>query len=302
MPKISSGKGFISSKGMKRLIVNADDLGADEGRNAGILEAVREGVVKSVSLLANGPATAEALKAIHDGKYEEVSIGLHLNLSEGKSISADLRLLAGNDRAFPGKAAAQRLLLQENNLELEKEVFREVDAQIGLLLKAGISLSHLDGHQHLHIFPAVRKAAIGAAQKHRIPWIRIAHEPCPVSEEEQIPEDLKSEAKRFSDLSAGAFPLLAGTGIRTTDHFCGLYLKGRLSSNLLEKYLIGLPAGLTELMVHPGRVPARPGAGPFRGFSTIDREKELAALLSPSFYKAVLQNGVSLISFWEALP
>ena len=287
---------------MKRLIVNADDLGADEGRNAGILEAVRAGVVKSVSLLANGPATEEALKAIRDEKYEEVSIGVHLNLSEGKPISSDLRLLAGNDGAFPGKAAAQHLLLQKNNPELEKEVFREVDAQIGLLLKAGISLSHLDGHQHLHIFPAVRKAAIGAAKKHGIPWIRLAQEPCPVSEEEQIPEDLKSEAKRFSDLSAGAFPLLAGTGIRTTDHFCGLYLKGRLSPALLERYVVGLPEGLTELMVHPGRVWVGAAAGPFSGFSTIDREKELEALLSPLFERAVLQNRVSPISFREALP
>ena len=287
---------------MKELIINADDLGADKDRNFGILEAVRAGAVKSVSLLANGPATDEALMAIQDGKYEGVSIGVHLNLSEGKPICPDLRLLAGNDGAFLGKAAAQRLLLQENNSELEKEVFREVNAQVGLLLKAEIFLSHLDGHQHLHVFPAVRKAAIGAAKKHGIPWIRIAHEPCPVSEEEQIPEDLKSEAKRFSDLGAGAFPLLAGTGIRITDHFCGLYLKGRLSSNLLEKVLVGLPEGLTELMVHPGRVPAGTGASPFRGFSTIDREKELAALLSPSFRRAVLKNGVSLVSFREALP
>jgi predicted glycoside hydrolase/deacetylase ChbG (UPF0249 family) len=287
---------------MRKLIVNADDLGADKDRNFGILEAVRAGAVKSVSLLANGPATDEALMAIQDGKYEGVSIGVHLNLSEGKPICPDLRLLAGNDGAFLGKAAAQRLLLQENNSELEKEVFREVNAQVGLLLKAEIFLSHLDGHQHLHVFPVVRKAAIGTAKKHGIPWIRIAHEPCPVSEKEQIPEDLKSEAKRFSDLSAGALPLLAGTGIRTADRFCGLYLKGRLSSNLLEKVLVGLPEGLTELMVHPGRVPAGTGASPFRGFSTIDREKELAALLSPSFRRAVLKNGVSLVSFREALP
>jgi len=287
---------------MKKLIINADDLGADEGRNAGILEAVRAGVVKSVSLLPNGPATAEAIEAIHDGKYEGVSIGPHLNLSEGKSISGGLRLLAGDNGALPGKTAAQRLLLQEDNPELEKEVFREVEAQIGLLRKAGISLSHIDGHQHLHIFPAARKAVIGAARKHGISWIRLAHEPYPVSEEERIPEDLESEAKRFSELSAGAFPLLAGTGIRAADRFCGLYLKGRLSSDILERYLAGFPEGLTELMVHPGRIPVEAGASPFGGFSTIEREKELAALLSPSFHKAVLQNGMSLISFREALP
>ena len=36
-------------------------------------------------------------------------------------------------------------------------------------------------------------------------------------------------------------------------------------------------------------------------FSTIAREKELEALLSPSFQKAVRRNGVNLISFREAL-
>jgi len=289
---------------MKRLIVNADDLGADEGRNAGILETVRAGAVKSVSLLANGPATTGALKAIRQGEFAKVSIGVHLNLSEGKSISSGLRLLAGGEGAFPGKTAAQRLLSQENNPELEMEILREVEAQIGLLQDAGISLSHLDGHQHLHIFPAVRKAAMRAAGKHGIPWIRIAWEPSPVSEEDQISEELKTEAKRFSDLSAGALPLLVETGIRAPDHFRGLYWKGRLSSHLLEKHLAELPEGLTEFMVHPGRVRAGAGAGagPFGGFSTSDRENELAALLSPSFPKAVLQSGVSLISFREALP
>ncbi len=287
---------------MKKLIINADDLGADEGRNGGILEAVAAGAVKSVSLLANAPATDEALQAIRHGKYEGVSIGIHLNLSEGRPICRDLRLLAGNNGAFPGKAAAQRLLLQENHSDLEKEVFREVNAQIGVLLKAHIHLSHLDGHQHLHVFPAVRRAAVLAAEKHGIPRIRIPHEPIPVSDGGGIPEDLKSEAKLFSDLGGEAVRLLAGTAVRTADHFRGLYLKGRLSSDLLERYLDELSAGVTELMVHPGRVPQGSGVGPFRGFSTIDREKELDALLSPAFRRAVLRAGVSLVSFLEGLP
>ena len=41
---------------MKQLIINADDFGADEARNAGIIEAIQKGVATSASLLANGPA------------------------------------------------------------------------------------------------------------------------------------------------------------------------------------------------------------------------------------------------------
>jgi predicted glycoside hydrolase/deacetylase ChbG (UPF0249 family) len=300
--KIISGKKFIITQKMKKLIINADDLGAEEGRNSGIFEAVRAGAVKSVSLLANAPATDEALKAIRDGKFGEVSIGVHLNLSEGRPLCPDLLLLVGRDGAFQGKRSAQRLLLQENHPELEEEVFREVNAQIGVLLRAKIPLSHLDGHQHLHVFPAVRRTAIRAAEMHGIPWIRIPHESFPVSEAEHIAEDLKSEGKLFSDLGGEAGRLLAGSGIHTTAHFRGLYLKGRLSAERLEEYLRKLPEGLTELMVHPGRVRVGAAAGPFSGFSTMDREGELEALLSPSFEMAVRKNRVSLISFREALP
>ncbi|MBP1712988.1 MAG: YdjC-like protein, partial [Deltaproteobacteria bacterium] len=41
-----SGKKFIITQKMKKLIINADDLGAEEGRNSGIFEAVRAGAVK----------------------------------------------------------------------------------------------------------------------------------------------------------------------------------------------------------------------------------------------------------------
>src|SRR3977135_1076510 len=41
---------------MKRLIVNADDFGLTENVNRGILDAHREGIVTSTTLLANGMA------------------------------------------------------------------------------------------------------------------------------------------------------------------------------------------------------------------------------------------------------
>jgi len=47
---------------VKNLIVNADDLGWTDGVNRGILDAFHGGIVTSASLLANGPAFAEAAR------------------------------------------------------------------------------------------------------------------------------------------------------------------------------------------------------------------------------------------------
>ena len=57
---------------MRRLIINADDLGADEARNEGIFEAIEAGVVTSASLLPNGPALGHALERIRSGGFERV--------------------------------------------------------------------------------------------------------------------------------------------------------------------------------------------------------------------------------------
>jgi len=287
---------------MKRLIINADDLGADEARNGGILEAIRAKIVTSVSLLVNGAAVEDSLRAIRKEDFTQVSIGVHLNLSEGISVAKGLRLLTNGDGNFHGKTFTRRLLLQEGNKELEKEVSQEVDSQIALLKEAGVSVRHLDGHQHVHVFPAVRRAVISAAKKYGINWIRIPQESPPISTEGEFPEALLSEAMFFNDLAGEARSLLFEARIHTTDYFFGLYGKGRLSLPLLERYLERLSDGLTELMVHPGRVQKHQVQSPFSAFSTSDRERELTALLSPSFREALLRTGVRLIPYPEDSP
>ena len=55
--------------------------------------------------------------------------------------------------------------MRQEDRDLENEVAHEIDAQISLLKASGIPLRHLDGHQHVHVFPAVLKAMLGAALK-----------------------------------------------------------------------------------------------------------------------------------------
>ncbi|MCX5834362.1 MAG: ChbG/HpnK family deacetylase [Deltaproteobacteria bacterium] len=93
---------------MKRsLVINADDLGADEARNEGIFEAIDAGVVTSASLLANGPALEDALARMRALKNRKVSFGFHLNLSQGTPVSEGHRLLVGSDGNLAGNFAIQ---------------------------------------------------------------------------------------------------------------------------------------------------------------------------------------------------
>jgi predicted glycoside hydrolase/deacetylase ChbG (UPF0249 family) len=281
---------------MKKLIINADDLGADDFRNAGIFETIEAGVVTSVSFLANGPAREHALcrKSLFLGK--RVSVGIHLNLSEGTPLTTDLHIITGQNGYFMGKNQAHRLFAQKRDSLLEEEIYRETVAQIEVLHKADISITHIDGHQHIHIFPAVIEPVVMAAEAFGIPWIRVPHEPF-----EKYGHDAfyDSEARVYCEYAAKARSQIINSGLRTTDHFRGLYLKGRVSLPLLKHALHHLPDGLTELMVHPGRVPTGVPHGPFALFSTFDRETECMALLHREFYDILAHQGISLVPFPE---
>ncbi len=285
---------------MKQLIVNADDLGADEARNAGIFEAIEAGVVTSASLLPNGPALEDALRRIRSSP-RRVSLGVHINLSEGRPLSGPLPLLTGGDDHFLGKSRAHQRLMPSGDPKMEKEIHREIVAQSEKLLAAGVRILHLDGHQHVHIFPAVRRAMMEVAKDLQIPWVRIPEEPFSSSRVAVFSKDLAKEARTFTRLAQEVQPLLAGAGIRSTDHFRGLYLKGSFSLRNLTRIVKELPQGLTELMVHPGRPLAAGLSSPFSAFSTADRARELQDLLHPDFSRSLAEGGVFLTPFPEVI-
>ncbi len=289
---------------MKRLIVNADDLGADQARNAGIFEAIEASSVTSVSLLPNGPALDDAVQRIHALKGKCISWGVHLNLSEGAPLSPGLRALTGPGGRLLGKKPARRLLTRGGGAALLQEVRAEIEAQILCLKDRGVPISHLDGHQHVHVFPAVVSAAAAAAKAHGIPWVRIPEE---IDENGWDHSPLSAnaeEARLFSGHAAVARPLFQAMGVYTTDHFKGLFLKGRLPASDWIEFLDSIPNGLSEFMVHPGYA-ARDESieNPFARFSTIDREKELSALTDGRFLEALARTGVELTPFpesWQA--
>lgn len=282
---------------MKFLIVTADDMGADRGRNEGIAEAVLSGSVTSLSILANGPACAHALSVLQKIKNEKLSVGAHINLSEGKPLSKGLKLLTDRRGMLLKKRPAHQFLLKRT-AELEAEIAAEVEAQISFL-KDHVDISHLDGHQHVHLFPAAFRAVAAASLKHAIPWIRVPDEPFRWGEYPGVDEMTIQEAGFFTHQAKNAGIFFKKQGLRTTDGFRGLFFKQKLSLQVIEKMAETLPEGVTELMVHPGRVCENGTGSEFSGFSTADRETELNVLLSPDFRRILEKNAITVCSFSE---
>lgn len=272
---------------MKWLIVNADDLGASPQRNEGILLAHRQGIVTSTSVLVYAPGFRHALALLktHPG----LDAGLHLNLSEGDPVVLGHKTLVGPDGRFWGKDEARRRAVA--GLLDPAEVERETEAQIATLQDAGVLVTHLDGHHHIHVYGVVAEPAARAASRRGLRFFR-----CPADKfvfSGSVEVDRAAQLEDYRRLGLEALGAYAAARMRSTEHFGGIALSGRLSEARLIETLRHLPEGLTELMVHPGYADAPDGfAGP-------DREAELKALTSPKLRPLLAELGIQLTHFGQ---
>jgi predicted glycoside hydrolase/deacetylase ChbG (UPF0249 family) len=273
------------------LVVNADDAGVDVPRNLGILRAVREGIVRSASLLVGAPAADDFVERA--GSVEGLGIGLHLNLSSGLPLVRGHRSLVGEDGRFLDKREVWRRA--EAGALDEREVRREVEAQWSALLALGVRPTHVDGHNHVHLLPGVREAVASILPAGL--WIR-----CPVplrgSGGRLSTDPFESRdalADRIEPLGLEA-RTTCWTKFRTASRLEGTRLPPGYSASDLVACLGSLEAAeseVVEIMTHPGEtcdcsVPY--SASP-------DRSRELAALTSAEAKSFIRERGIRLASF-----
>ncbi len=130
---MSSSETAAGAVPLRRLIVNADDLGYDPAIDRGILDACRRGIVTSASAMVDTPfaerALAEAPAAL--------GVGLHVVLDPAVS-----------------RAAA------------EAEIRRQL--RLFERLRGGAP-THLDSHKHVHESPPVLEAMAAVAVESKLP-------------------------------------------------------------------------------------------------------------------------------------
>lgn len=281
---------------MKRLIINADDLGLTGSVNQAVVRGFREGVLTSATLMVNGTAYREAVGIARENPG--LGVGVHLNILRGRPVMPPERIpsLVRPDGLFPGSTAS--LLRRALGGRLSgREITEEFSAQIGKALADGVPVTHIDSEKHLHTL--FIEPALEAARRHGIRKMRLSRECAAAS-----PSELLN--KRFyvsliiMACARRARRLSAARGISHPGHFFGIRCSGEMLPRRLERLIAALPEGTSEIMVHPGRARGALEAlrGEFGPFDVSTRcADELDALVSPCARESIRKSGVTLISY-----
>jgi predicted glycoside hydrolase/deacetylase ChbG (UPF0249 family) len=265
------------------VVIHADDFGETIEITNGIRRGIEAGVLTSTSVMANMPATEYALERVRP-LAGRASFGVHLNLCEGQPLTAALTLRDARGKFHPKRTLIRRALSGALSLP---ELEREIAAQIALVRDAGIAISHVDGHKHLHQLPIVSTAVANVLPRFRIGRVRITRL--------QSLAALGKAGTLLRELAAWrAARIFRDAGlnspVRTLD--LGEILKkgfGRRGPDSLVD-----PRGAVELCCHPALDAAATGKP-----SSHRRSQELDYLLSARFRELLEQVRARPVSYWE---
>lgn len=249
IPRISVRNDYrLHTISMKRLIVNADDFGMTHGINRGIIEATANGIVTAASIMVTGWAFEEAVQLARENP--NLDVGLHLSLTVGRPASDDPAVY--RDLASHGtfRLGNRDLLI---NLILRKitpsVLHREIEAQFKKAVDTRLPITHIDGHESIHLFPGIREIVFQLMGRYGIPSMRLSYE--------RIGLRKVWKLRRWKKASINLFGLfhqrqIRRHGIRTTDYYYGTFDAGYLRKEELMATISNLEEGTSEIMCHPG--------------------------------------------------
>lgn len=134
------------------VIIHADDFGYDKETVKATIDLFELGALTSASIMVNMPASEDSMAFA--ASHKQYSFGLHLTYVDGlrpvwQNIQSSLLNKAGV--FYPSNDVRKKAMC----FALKKEdIVEESMAQINLLKSAGVEISHLDSHGHLHKFPS----------------------------------------------------------------------------------------------------------------------------------------------------
>jgi hopanoid biosynthesis associated protein HpnK len=283
--------------GPARLVVNADDFGLCPEINAGVAASFDRGIVSSASLLPSGDSFDEAVELARARPALDLGIHLALTQTRPQAPAHEIASLVDGSGRFPANWRTFAVRYLRRGLR-PAEVERELRAQIEKALSTGLSFSHLDSHQHVHMLPSVLPIAARLANEYRLGAVRY---PCQrrTVQSSRAGHSLRRRAelsllRGLCRLGRGA---LHGNGLVTPDDFRGFAEAGRWCPERLIDTIRDLDPGLTEIGCHPG---ADDGVDAQLGWG-YGWEGELAALTSPEVLTALDHSGVKLTTYRELL-
>jgi predicted glycoside hydrolase/deacetylase ChbG (UPF0249 family) len=232
----------------RSLIVNADDFGRSEAVNLGVAEGFRHGILTSTSIVANSPAFSHAVALAKQLKGLEV--GIHLAVDEYEPVlppTAIPSLVTPEGRFI---ARGRLFLKMAVDSRTGDDLFREWDAQLSKVVKAGIQLTHVDGHGHCHAHPRAARRVLELAKRYGIDRVRMPVEPIA-----WWPEGVSASrmmGKVLVTIASQPAGKVWGGKLRIPIRFYGFSDAGGVTRSLIRRVAEAAPPGVSELMVHVG--------------------------------------------------
>lgn len=199
-----------------KVLINADDFGLSRGVTDGIIEAHKNGVVDSTTMIMNGLDIDYAVQCAK--KNPLLKIGVHLVLTWGRPML---------QKGVPSLIDSEKVFRLDNNyknlaIPNKGEVYKEWKAQIEAFLATGLSLHHMDSHHHIHGWEPLAEVSLTLAKEYNVPI-------------------------RYQDTLAGNDEFLL-----TNSLFTGFY-GDCLNSDFLNE-IKSEDMGSVEVMTHPGYI------------------------------------------------
>ena len=276
---------------MKRLIVNADDLGASGGTAQAVAELFERGILTSTTALVNQPEWPQAAEYLRT--HPELGAGVHLVMNEGTPVlpASQVPSLVDGQGNFYRDAAILRRFGRLRTRELEAEWRAQIEK---FIQDSGRQPDHLDLHCHFpYVFPSWFRVSLKLARDHgqlpvRLPFDKALERKAPVM------------AAKFG--FPGWFVLWQGRhyqkmvaryGLRHPDYLEESFSLRAPEAQRTPEYLLGLfetlQDGTTELLCHPGT-------------SLEWRQKDYRVLLDGRLVPRIRDLGIELVTYREVTP
>lgn len=156
---------------MMKIIINADDFGLSEVVNKEIEDALKHNWISSTTILANTKFYDDVVRVAQE--HPDKSFGVHLNLTEGPSLTQSEVLKNA------GMIDEQGCFIRKHNFymrvydqKIKKAVELEWEAQIDRIISHDIRISHIDGHHHCHTWHGFEEPLLNVMKKYGIKKVR----------------------------------------------------------------------------------------------------------------------------------
>jgi predicted glycoside hydrolase/deacetylase ChbG (UPF0249 family) len=225
-----------------RIVVNADDFGFSPDTVRATIRCFERGAVTSVTIMPRMPATDAALE--YAASHPELDAGVHLTfVGDGVECAIappdEIPALVDEAGRFPRTRDVRvRAMLQRLPID---QIEREVEAQIDAVRSAGVTVTHVDSHRHLHKFAPFRAALRRVLPRFGITRVRNVQD-IYLSPNHRSPTYWLRKSWRRRLMSE----------FETTDHFFMPSGPGDRQPTAILGRLEGLPGESLEIGAHPG--------------------------------------------------